>query len=231
MPSDIFVFLSSFNPSLKTHLFQQSYWLCVGGGGGREWETERWGERTSCLSQSVRVFLFFFSTYFVSCNGPCAPKEKWLRKEHITIIIIIIPLLIITLTPWSQQHQGIAQSFEKVGSVCLCSYLSCFQSFISPLWWMHGAVDSRLRWHLQGWSRFRQIWQGKMWKNRFYLEIRKLFSQRVVNLWNWLPRSVVGAENRPVSGRAWQWLTRGDSDEALPSCPSGHKPICLWPLR
>ena len=27
-------------------------------------------------------------TYFVSCNGPCAPKEKWHRKEHIIIIIL-----------------------------------------------------------------------------------------------------------------------------------------------
>ena len=33
---------------------------------------------------------FFFPTYFVSCNGPCAPKEKRHRKEHIIIIIIII---------------------------------------------------------------------------------------------------------------------------------------------
>ena len=32
----------------------------------------------------------FFSTYFVSCNGPCAPKEKWHRKEHIINIIIQI---------------------------------------------------------------------------------------------------------------------------------------------
>ena len=54
----------------------------------KETEKEREGERerTSGLSQSVRVF---FSTYFVSCNGPCAPKEKWHRKEHIITIIII----------------------------------------------------------------------------------------------------------------------------------------------
>ena len=30
--------------------------------------------------------VFFFPTHFVSCNGPCAPKEKWHRKEHIIII-------------------------------------------------------------------------------------------------------------------------------------------------
>ena len=28
----------------------------------------------------------------MSCNGPCAPKEKWHRKEHIIIIIIITRL-------------------------------------------------------------------------------------------------------------------------------------------
>ena len=54
------------------------------GGGGREGGRERERERTSGLSQSVK---FFFSTYFVSCNGPCAPKEKWHRKEHIIIIL------------------------------------------------------------------------------------------------------------------------------------------------
>ena len=57
----------------------------MGGEGEKERERERERERTSGLSQSVR----FFSTYFVSCNGPCAPKENWHGKEHIIIIIII----------------------------------------------------------------------------------------------------------------------------------------------
>ena len=62
-----------------------------GGGGTRgraragQRGREREGERTSGLSQNVRVLLVFF-TYFVSYNGPCAPKEKWHRKEHIIII-------------------------------------------------------------------------------------------------------------------------------------------------
>ena len=55
----------------------------------RERERKRERERTSGLPQSVRVCFLFF-TYFVSCNGPCAPKEKWHRKEHIIIFIIII---------------------------------------------------------------------------------------------------------------------------------------------
>ena len=58
--------ISSFKRSLKSYLFQQSYWLYVLGGGERErewrrerereWETERERERTSGLLQSVRVF-------------------------------------------------------------------------------------------------------------------------------------------------------------------------------
>ena len=78
------------HPSLKTDLFLQSYWLCVcwgGGGGGKSERGER--ERTCGLSQSVNFLLLLF-TYFVWCNGPCALKVKWHRKEHIIIIIIII---------------------------------------------------------------------------------------------------------------------------------------------
>ena len=65
--------------------------MCV--EGGREGERERGVEieRTIGLLQSVRVVFFFGGVvlaYFVSCNGPCAPKEKWHRKEHIIIIII-----------------------------------------------------------------------------------------------------------------------------------------------
>ena len=57
----------------------------------RKRERERERERTSGLSQSVCFFVVvFFPTSFVSCNGPCAPKEKWHRKECIIIIIIII---------------------------------------------------------------------------------------------------------------------------------------------
>ena len=74
--------VSSFKSSLKTYLFQQSYCPtdCVCGvGREREGEGERGErekERTSGLLQSVRVF-FFSPPYFVSCNGPCAQKEKW----------------------------------------------------------------------------------------------------------------------------------------------------------
>ena len=58
--------------------------MCVWGRGDRKRE---WGgrerERTSGLSKSMRGF--FFSTCFISCNGPCAQKEKWHWKEHIII--------------------------------------------------------------------------------------------------------------------------------------------------
>ena len=64
-----------------------------GGEGKRVRERKRkWGGgRTSDLLQSVRGFFSFFLTYFVSSNGPCAPKKKWHRKEHIFIIITAKP--------------------------------------------------------------------------------------------------------------------------------------------
>ena len=45
--------------------------VCVGGG-------------TNGLSQSVRSPPP--QTYFIACNGPCAPKEKWHGKEHIIMM-------------------------------------------------------------------------------------------------------------------------------------------------
>ena len=36
-------------------------------------------------------------TYFVSFNMPCAPREKWHRKEHI-VVSIIITVIIISLS-------------------------------------------------------------------------------------------------------------------------------------
>ena len=35
-----------------------------------------------------------------SCHGPCAPKEKWHRKEHIIIIIVIIIIIIVAVPAW-----------------------------------------------------------------------------------------------------------------------------------
>ena len=68
-------------------LFQQSYWSCVcwEKGGGRGWRgREREGREKELVVYS-KVWELFFYTYFVSCNGPCALKEKWHRKEHIII--------------------------------------------------------------------------------------------------------------------------------------------------
>ena len=39
------------------------------------------------------LYLIFF-LFFLTCNSPCAPKEKWYRKEHIIIIFIIIIIII-----------------------------------------------------------------------------------------------------------------------------------------
>ena len=49
--------------------------MCVRGGGGMESEGE--GEREEELVVYRKVLDFFFPTYFISCNGPCAQKEKW----------------------------------------------------------------------------------------------------------------------------------------------------------
>ena len=48
--------ISSFKSSLKSYLFQQSYWLCLFVGRGRERERKK----TSGLLESVRGFTFFF---------------------------------------------------------------------------------------------------------------------------------------------------------------------------
>ena len=59
----------------------------------REREGERERERENkCSIAKCEIF----STYFVSCNGLCVPKEKWHRKEHIIIIIVTIIIIIIT---------------------------------------------------------------------------------------------------------------------------------------
>ena len=47
------------------------------GGGGRVREERE-------LVVYHKVWECFFFAYFVLCNGPCAPKEKWHRKEHIS---------------------------------------------------------------------------------------------------------------------------------------------------
>ena len=79
-----------------------------------EWNTveETW-IRSSC------PFFQFFVTYFVSCNGPCAPKKKWHRKEPIIIIIIIIIIVMIIdtkphLTLWQEDRASIRPVIKQV---------------------------------------------------------------------------------------------------------------------
>ena len=43
-----------------------------------------------CVCVCVFLILKSFFYFFVPCNEPCALMEKWHRKEHIFIIIIII---------------------------------------------------------------------------------------------------------------------------------------------
>ena len=66
--------------------------MCVCGEGDREREGERGegerGEKEGELVVYHKVWDFFFPL-LISCDGPFAQKEKWHRKEHIIIIIII----------------------------------------------------------------------------------------------------------------------------------------------
>ena len=72
------------------------------------------------LDQVFISFFQFFFTYFVSCNGPCAPKKKWHRKEHIIIIIIVIIIIVIIidikphLTLWQEDRASIHPVIEQV---------------------------------------------------------------------------------------------------------------------
>ena len=64
----------------------------------------------------------FFKTYFVSCNRPCAPKEKWHRKEHIFIIV----------TVWQIFNVGFFSDTARARSSKLCNFawdLQCHSRF------------------------------------------------------------------------------------------------------
>ena len=85
--------------SLRT-LFREglSYGLCMIMLHRLSWTLSltKSGHQTPChpsnnlLKITFWLFLLLFVcfyTYLVSCNGPCALKEKWHRKEHIISII------------------------------------------------------------------------------------------------------------------------------------------------
>ena len=77
--------MSSFRSSLKSDLFQQSYSVCV---CVYVWDLVV--GRTVFFSLLSLNILIKKATKFVSYNGHCAPKEKWHRKEHIIMMMIII---------------------------------------------------------------------------------------------------------------------------------------------
>ena len=47
------------------------------------------------MREWVFLFCFFVCTFFFSCNGPCAPKEKWHRKQRIIVIVMMMMIIII----------------------------------------------------------------------------------------------------------------------------------------
>ena len=66
-----------------------------------------------------------FFTYFVSCNGPCALKEKWHRKEHIIIIIFISDAVSLMdswalMSKWHTNHtQSHVSTWGYVTYICV----------------------------------------------------------------------------------------------------------------
>ena len=116
--------------SVNLHFLSPTYCVCGGGereregaerktGGGRVRERQR---ETKGLSQSVRGFAFcIVFTYFVSCNGPYAPKEKWHRQEHISssssiiiIIIIIIKSYLIWMIFYTVDHISLIKVSKRL---------------------------------------------------------------------------------------------------------------------
>ena len=96
--------------------------MCVWVGGGGGWGREReWRQRERELVVYGKVWGFiFFLTYFVSWNGPCAPKEQWHRKEHIIIIIIVIinPLILSTCQLNRPGHLRTNHAFKVLSYQC-----------------------------------------------------------------------------------------------------------------
>ena len=110
---------------------------CVGRGGRGQTVRER--ERELVVYRKVWEF-FFSSTHLVSCHWPCAPKEKWHRKEHIIIIIIIrlkpaswvfLVLFCAKVTRPFLCSVYVSRCSCTLGSPVLCQ--SFFFSCISPL--------------------------------------------------------------------------------------------------
>ena len=77
---------------------------------------------------SFGVF-FFFLTYFVSWNGPCAPKDlKWHRKEHIFIFIFLFAGF-----PWSDPPSEGRPGISGVSPLSGISGQSFDSTLLSPL--------------------------------------------------------------------------------------------------
>ena len=58
--------------------------------GERERERESGGGGELVVYSKVSFLCVGFFAYFDSSNEPCAPREKWHRKEDIIIIIMIV---------------------------------------------------------------------------------------------------------------------------------------------
>ena len=132
------------------------------------WHSPSW---MLCTVQSL------FFTYFVSCNGLCAPKEKLHRKEHFIIIIIIIITWVVRGIGEGDMRDDsaeiLSQSFSweavvsrsGIGWDVRCLTLSIQHFLLSssvshtPSKVLWRTVLERLAWHV---SAFSYKWQWQM---------------------------------------------------------------------
>ena len=97
--------ISSFKLSLKTYLFQQSYWLCGGGKRVRD------RERTSGLLRNVRGFSFFFFTYFFHLMGLVLRRRNGTEKN--TLLLFVLLLSSYPQCLWLGAGTGVAAAREQ----------------------------------------------------------------------------------------------------------------------
>ena len=91
--------LSFFKSTLKTYVFQQSYWFCVLGGGERGRERKR----TSGQLQNVRVLLLFYCLFFNLFSfmplALCSKGEMAQKRTHYYYYLLSLIMIFRVVSP------------------------------------------------------------------------------------------------------------------------------------